>query len=111
MGNDMTDAGALARMRIGSLFEQHAEANYIGEPVSIMEHSWQAYSLAREAGESEEACVACLLHDIGHMLGLEAGFPAGMKGCGTLDHEGIAADFLKGLGTSTCYVLLVQQQQ
>lgn len=84
--------------RIGLLFEQRGDSDYIGEPVSILEHSWQAYERAKEAGVSEHVQVASLLHDIGHMLGMEAGFPVGMEGCGIQSHETIGGDFLRSLG-------------
>lgn len=97
-----------ARLRMQSLFGGLGEANYIGEPVSILEHSWQSYCQAKSAGETNETCVACLMHDIGHMLGLEAGFGAGMNGCGTPDHESIGADFLLALGFSPTVAYLVR---
>ena len=102
--NEIADNAA---ERIRALFEGWANENYIGEPVSVQEHSSQAFELARAAGESDDACLACFLHDIGHMLGLEAGFPPGMDGCGTPDHEGIAADFLNNLGfnDTVCYLV------
>ena len=83
--------------RIVSLFSHFSNENYIGEPVSILEHSWQAYELAVDADENPTVALACLLHDVGHLLGLEAGFPPGMNGFGTPDHENIAANFLKKL--------------
>ena len=87
-----------AERRISSLFGSYGEADYIGEPVSITEHSVQAALLAKAQGESADVQVACLLHDVGHLLGLEAGLPPAMDGCGTEDHEGIGASFLRHLG-------------
>ena len=83
--------------RIVSLFSHFSNENYIGEPVSILEHSWQAYELATDADENDTVCLACFLHDVGHILGLEAGFPPGMNGFGTPNHESIAATFLRAL--------------
>lgn len=95
----ITDAAAKsARLRIEWMFANLAQDDYIGEPVSVLQHSWQGYALARDRDESESAQVAALLHDIGHMLGMEAGFEPDMDGCGTRDHEGIGARFLEGLG-------------
>lgn len=48
------------------------------------------------------------MHDVGHLLGLEAGFPPEMDGCGTVDHEGIGADFLKQLGFSDTVAYLTR---
>lgn len=87
-----------AAHRIGLLFEQQGDSDYIGEPVSILEHCWQAYERAKEAGAPEHVQVALMLHDIGHMLGMEAGFPVGMEGCGIQSHEIIGGDFLLSLG-------------
>lgn len=84
--------------RLLHLFERQGEADYIGEPVSILAHSLQAAEAAAARGEPEVVQLAALLHDIGHLLGQEAGFAPDMEGCGTLNHEGIAADFLAGLG-------------
>ena len=84
--------------RLRSLFLSWGESDYIGEPVSVLAHSLQAAELARQRGGSEEVQLAALLHDIGHLLGLEAGFAPGMDGCGTPRHEHVAADFLTALG-------------
>ncbi|GMI32468.1 hypothetical protein TeGR_g15158 [Tetraparma gracilis] len=86
--------------RIMSLFEDFGDSDYIGEPMSITEHSVQAAAAAAKAGESPEAQLSCLLHDVGHLLGLEAGNPMGMDGCGTEDHETKGAEFLGSLGFS-----------
>ena len=69
--------------------------------MSITEHCAQTAASAEKAGESKEAQLSCLLHDVGHLLGLEAGNPMGMDGCGTPDHERIGAEFLGALGFST----------
>jgi len=84
--------------RIRTLFEKFGDTDYIGEDTSITEHCLQAAAAALKAGESEEDALACLLHDIGHLCGLEAGAPPGMDGCGTPDHEGLGAQFLAELG-------------
>jgi len=84
--------------RIGSLFERFGDSNYIGEPITTTEHSLQAALMARDAGEPEDVIAAALLHDVGHLLGLEAGFEPGMDGCGTPNHENIGHDFLLELG-------------
>jgi len=84
--------------RLFSLFERHGSSDYIGEPMSITEHSVQTANAALKAGETDMAVLACLLHDVGHLCGLEAGHAPGMGGCGTPDHERIGADFLGALG-------------
>ena len=84
--------------RIYSLFHHHGNSDYIGEPMSITEHSVQTALAAKKAGETVEVQLACLLHDVGHLAGLEAGHAPGMDGCGTEDHEAVGADFLAALG-------------
>eukprot|EP00297_Palpitomonas_bilix_P013884 CAMPEP_0113895760 /NCGR_PEP_ID=MMETSP0780_2-20120614/17571_1 /TAXON_ID=652834 /ORGANISM="Palpitomonas bilix" /LENGTH=223 /DNA_ID=CAMNT_0000886685 /DNA_START=45 /DNA_END=716 /DNA_ORIENTATION=- /assembly_acc=CAM_ASM_000599 len=111
-----------------SLFSSAGTADYIGEEVSIVQHSLQAAYLALTNGaerlaeqfaansgcarlqgmlegrtaESEECSkeefiAACLLHDVGHMLGIEGRLPQ-MDGWGTEDHEGVGARWAGSLG-------------
>ena len=57
--------------QILELFEARGAAAYLGEPVSQMEHALQAAHLAVQDRASDELVAAALLHDIGHLLGLE----------------------------------------
>jgi phosphonate degradation associated HDIG domain protein len=50
------------------LFAQHGAREYLGEPVSQLEHALQAAHLAVEEDASDPLVVAALLHDIGHLL-------------------------------------------
>ena len=87
--------------RVLSLFERYGNSEYtIGEPMTITEHSVQTAYAARDKGENEEAQLSCLLHDVGHLCGLEAHREPGMDGCGTEDHERVGAEFLGSLGFS-----------
>lgn len=53
--------------------------------------------------------LAALFHDIGHVVGLEAGESAeGMGGCGIPRHEHVGADFLKICGFSDRICRLVR---
>eukprot|EP00966_Prymnesium_polylepis_P292396 6752924-Prymnesium_polylepis.1 len=81
-----------------SLFDTFGSSDYIGEPMTITEHSVQTANAAAKAGEDATAVLACLLHDVGHLSGLEAGHPPGMDGCGTPEHERIGAEFLGSIG-------------
>ena len=97
------DAEAVAEKsvkRVLSIFETVGDSDYIGEPMSITQHSVQTAHAARKGGEDTEAQLSCLLHDVGHLLGLEAGNPMGMDGCGTEEHELVGAEFLGKLGFS-----------
>lgn len=53
---------------IVNLFKKFGHSEYGGEAVTQIEHGLQAAMLAEEAGESETLILACLLHDIGHLL-------------------------------------------
>jgi gamma-butyrobetaine dioxygenase len=53
------------------LFETRGGRDYLGEPVSQLEHALQAAHLAVQAGAPDELIAASLLHDIGHLLGPE----------------------------------------
>jgi gamma-butyrobetaine dioxygenase len=53
------------------LFETRGERDYLGEPVSQLEHALQAADLAGKEGASEPLVAAALLHDVGHLLGPE----------------------------------------
>merc|ERR1711871_375137 len=61
------------------------------------------------ADENATVALACLLHDVGHVLGLEAGFPPDMTDFGTPDHDVAAAKFLKKLHFSDDLSYLVSQ--
>lgn len=104
---DVDAAARCAADRIALLFEHHSESQYIGEPVSILEHSWQSYLLAEKADVPFDVQIACLLHDVGHLLGSEAGHEPGMDGCGTPNHEAVGGEFLKKLGVSEYVAWLV----
>ncbi len=41
---------------------------YLGEPVTVLEHSLQAAALAEQEGRAAEMVVAALLHDLGWLL-------------------------------------------
>eukprot|EP01040_Poterioochromonas_malhamensis_P012663 gene12662-13870_t len=91
--------------RIHCLYQSYGEIDYIGEPVSILEHSLQGGYFARREKDSttpldEEFILAALFHDIGHVLGLEAQLEMKMGNCGIMHHEDIGGDFLYSLGFS-----------
>ncbi len=50
------------------LFVTQGHQQYDGELVSQLEHALQCATLAETAGASKEMIVACLLHDLGHLL-------------------------------------------
>ncbi len=90
-----------------SLYEQYGNADYIGEPVSQLEHMCQSAQLAEAEGYSEEVILAAFFHDIGHLC--EHFMPvAYMGGYGVVDHEKLGADFLRQKGFSERVCKLVQ---
>jgi 2-aminoethylphosphonate dioxygenase len=94
--------------RLKSLFSSHGSSDYIGEPVSIVEHSFQAGYFASKDTDDQEVILAAFLHDIGHILGLEANMEMRMGNCGIMDHEKIGGDFLRKCGFPERIAYLVQ---
>ncbi|MBV8030584.1 MAG: HD domain-containing protein [Betaproteobacteria bacterium] len=83
---------ALTIYGILQLYESQGAAAYGGERVSQLEHALQCAQLAEASGASTELTVACLLHDIGHLLAGAAERP-GMDDV----HQYVAMPFLRGV--------------
>lgn len=81
------------------------ETNYIGEPVSQLQHALQCAYFAEQAGHSEEVILACLFHDIGHFACNLAQFK--MAELGIIYHEWISAKLVYDLGFSKIIALLI----
>jgi putative nucleotidyltransferase with HDIG domain len=108
---EMTSSACVstASKRVKVLYDFHGTSDYIGESISITEHSLQAaYFSNRDNPNDNEIVIACLLHDIGHVLGMEAGMDLEMDGCGINDHEKIGGDFLRKLNFPERIAKLVQ---
>lgn len=92
-----------ATQAVGELFalcRQQAEADYIGEAVSQLEHMVQAAELARDEGADEELILAAFCHDVGHFCApLTADNRMGELG--RQGHERVGAHWLRGLGFPT----------
>ena len=96
-----------ARETIRTLFAFiHAQGNadYIGEPVSQLEHSLQTAALAQQAGADNETVIAALLHDIGRFIPSAGTMPKmiapdGMY-IGRESHEVLGENYLRQLGFS-----------
>jgi len=89
-----------------ALYQKHGNEDYIGEPVSQLEHMSQASKLARLEGYDDEVVLAAFFHDIGHLCAATA--EAGsMDGMGNIDHEQIGADYLLERGFSARLAKLV----
>ncbi len=80
---------------IFDLYEKHGSDDYIGEPVSQIEHMSQSAQLALGENYDDEVVLAAFFHDIGHLCAKEA---ENMGGYGVKSHEKIGADFLRSKG-------------
>ena len=93
-----------------SLYKNFGNEDYIGEPVSQIEHMCQCAELAEAAGAEEELILAAFFHDIGHLC--EFAFPKKklqhMDGAGIVDHEKLGATYLLSKGFSEKIANLVQ---
>jgi 2-amino-1-hydroxyethylphosphonate dioxygenase (glycine-forming) len=92
------------------LYERHGSEDYIGEPVSQIEHMCQCAQLAEAAGADDEVILAAFLHDIGHLY--EAAFPdkkvLRMDDAGIFNHENLGATYLLNKGFSEKIAKMVQ---
>lgn len=92
----MTDVQKITD-EIFALYEQYGQADYIGEPVSQIEHMSQAAQLAINGNHEDEVILAAFFHDIGHIC-VQASQEENMGGFGVKNHEKIGADFLRSKG-------------
>jgi len=102
-----TSVKTQARQTIQTLFsylEAQGQADYIGEPISQLEHSLQAAALAKEAGSDDETVMAALLHDVGRFIPTAKDMPKMIATDGTFvgteSHELMGEKYLRGLGFS-----------
>ena len=93
--------------KVFSLYEQYGDEDYIGEPVSQLEHMSQAAALAEAEGHDDEVVLAAFFHDIGHLCAPHDEVES-MDGMGNVDHEKLGADFLRELGFSERLASLVE---
>ncbi len=73
------------------LLESGTTHDYIGEPVSQLEHALQCAQLAVDAGADDQTILAALLHDIGHLCGSPNNATMGEYGID--QHEKVGAQF------------------
>lgn len=90
-----------------SLYEKYGQADYIGEPVSQIEHMSQAAQLAMKEGYDDEVILAAFFHDIGHICVMDQPSES-MNGYGIVSHEKIGANYLRKVGFSERLVRLVE---
>jgi len=82
-----------------TLYKMYGNQDYIGEPVSQIEHMCQCAQLAESENYDHEVILAAFFHDIGHLCEhiMEVDY---MEDYGIVDHEKIGADYLSGKGFS-----------
>ena len=90
-----------------TLYEKFGSSDYIGEPVSQIEHMCQAAQLAEAEGYDDEVILAAFFHDIGHLYEHVAEVEQ-MNGYGVKDHESIGYTFLREKGFSEKIARLVE---
>ena len=96
----------MAADEVLTLYQRYGGEDYIGEPVSQIEHMCQCARLAADGGFDNEVILAAFFHDIGHLL--EHVMPAQqMDGYGVVDHEKLGAGYLRQKGFSEKITSLV----
>ena len=96
-----------ALAEVFNLYEKHGADDYIGEPVSQIEHMSQCAELAEAAGHDDEVILAAFFHDIGHIC-TPYSEEDDMDGYGHISHEKAGADFLRERGFSERVAALVE---
>jgi phosphonate degradation associated HDIG domain protein len=92
---------------IFDLYELHGDEDYIGEPVSQLEHMSQSAQLAIDKGCDDEVVLAAFFHDIGHICVAQDASNS-MDGYGIRRHEKVGADYLRSKGFSERIAKLVE---
>ena len=91
---------------IVNLYLQFGNQDYIGEPVSQIEHMTQCAQIAERKGYNVELILAALFHDIGHLceqiMKVEQ-----MDGFGVVNHEKLGADYILSKGFSPTIAELI----
>lgn len=93
--------------QVFELYAKFGANDYIGEPVSQLEHMSQATQLAMQEGFDDEVVLAAFLHDVGHLC-TSRNSENDMNGFGIKSHEKIGADYLRGLGFPERIAALVE---
>ncbi|WP_017903434.1 phosphonate degradation HD-domain oxygenase [Pseudomonas asplenii] len=90
------------------LYQRFGSADYIGEPVSQLEHMSQAAQLAMAEGCDDEVVLAAFFHDIGHICPRPTQTQQSMGGYGIVSHERLGADYLRRAGFGERLARLVE---
>jgi len=79
-----------------TLYKKYGDYDYIGEKVSQVEHMIQAAMIAEEEKQEKDVILACFLHDIGHLIGIDKNLKS--DEFGTFDHEHVGSEYLRDIG-------------
>jgi phosphonate degradation associated HDIG domain protein len=92
---------------IMSLYNNYGNEDYIGEPVSQIEHMCQCAQLAEKENYDDEVILAAFFHDIGHLCEhiMDVDY---MDDYGIVNHEKIGANFLSNKGFSKKITRLIE---
>ena len=84
------------------LFKARGDENYFGEDVSKSEHCIQCALSAKAANEPDHVVLACLLHDVGHLVAEDD-----MGGLGNCNHgdSGYAWLRKRGVAENVCHLV------
>ncbi|RYY59083.1 MAG: HD domain-containing protein [Chitinophagaceae bacterium] len=96
-----------AVQEIFSLYRIYGADDYIGEPVSQIEHMSQAAELAEAEGAERAVVLAAFFHDIGHLCEHIMDTKQ-MDGYGVVDHEVLAGIYLREKGFSDRIAKMVE---
>lgn len=92
---------------IMGLYNSYGNQDYIGEPVSQIEHMSQCAQIAEKEGYDDEVILAAFFHDIGHLCEhiMDVNY---MDSYGVVDHEKIGARYLATKGFSKRITKLIE---
>jgi len=104
-----------ALKEISGLYRLYGTSDYIGESITQVQHATQCAYMATRAKANEESIIAALLHDCGHLLGMQGNNPNvkqmmshdNSSQLGVVKHEIIGAEWLQSLGLSSTICQLV----
>lgn len=88
---------SLTLQEVHDLLLRRGQTQYGLEAVSQLEHALQCANLAEQASETSDTIVACLLHDLGHLLAAERVEAIDQDTRKDDLHQFIALPFLRGL--------------
>jgi putative nucleotidyltransferase with HDIG domain len=91
-----------------SLYKKYGDQNYtIGEDMTQLQHAEQCAYLAEKHGCSDKVIIAALLHDIGHLIGIEKKSEK-MGDYGIHNHELVGSNYLRELKLDETICDLIQ---